>query len=89
MMATAIVLGAGMGLSHPVLLALLYRSAPPGRQGEAMGVRSTMIYASQIGTPLLLGSLGAGLGLAGALWPFAVVLLAGCRYALTHANTRA
>jgi len=80
MMATAVILGAGMGLSHPVMLALLYRMAPGGRQGEAMGIRSTMIFAAQIVAPLGLGAISAGMGLAPALWPFALLLLAGSRY---------
>lgn len=81
MMAMAIVLGTGMGLSHPVMLALLYRTAPPGRQGEAMGIRSTTIFAAQIVGPLTLGAISTGAGLAAALWPFSLLLLAGCRYA--------
>lgn len=83
------VLGAGMGPSLPVALSLLHRTAPPGRQGEALGVRSTMINSAQVVAPLMLGGLSATLGLAAALLPFSLMLLAGSRYTYTRGSGRA
>jgi predicted MFS family arabinose efflux permease len=80
MMALAVVLGAGMGISQPVMLSIMYASSPPGRQAEVLGMRSTALNAVQIVSPLMLGAMTAGIGLAAAMWPFAVLLLGGAHF---------
>lgn len=80
----SIVLGAGMGISQPITLSLIYTVAPEGRRSELAGVRTTSINSAQIAAPLMLGALSASMGLALAIWPFAVLLLAGCRFAYSR-----
>lgn len=86
MMALAVVLGAGMGISQPVMLSIMYASSPPGRQAEVLGMRSTALNAVQIVSPLLLGAMTAGLGLAAAMCPFAVLLLGGARFCVRRSR---
>ncbi len=77
----SVVLGAGMGISQPITLSIIYTVAPEGRRSELAGVRTTSINSAQIAAPLMLGALSASMGLAFAVWPFAILLLAGCRFA--------
>ena len=77
----AFILGMGLGGAQPVIMAMLYAHAPPGRGGEAVGLRTLLINFSQSGIPLLFGALGAALGMAPVFWTMAVVL-AGSGWAL-------
>jgi len=43
LIALAFVLGLGLGVGQPAVMSLLHRVAPPGRVGEAVGLRMTMI----------------------------------------------
>lgn len=70
-------LGLGLGAPQPMVLTLLHEAAPPGRAGEALGLRTTLINASQTTMPMLFGALGATLGLAPIFWALAVFLLGG------------
>lgn len=81
LIALAFLLGIGLGGTQPMILALLYNKAPPGRGAEAVGVRTLLLNASQAGIPLLFGALGAALGMAPAFWAMALALLAGSWYA--------
>ena len=51
--------------------------APPGRQGEALGLRSTVIHFSTLVMPLTFGALGATLGAASVFWLTGVALALG------------
>ena len=51
MMVLSFLLGMGLGVSQPIVLALLHRLAPPDRTGEAVGLRMVLIN----GTQTLLG----------------------------------
>jgi len=73
----AFLLGVGLGGTQPILMSLLYAHAPPGRGGEAIGVRTLLLNFSQAGIPLLFGALGAALGIAPAFWAMATVLAGG------------
>jgi predicted MFS family arabinose efflux permease len=73
----AFLLGVGLGGTQPILMSLLYAHAPPGRGGEAVGVRTLLLNFSQAGIPLLFGALGAALGIAPAFWAMATVLAGG------------
>lgn len=77
LIAFAFILGIGLGGTQPMIMALLYEHAPPGRGGEAVGVRTVLLNFSQAGIPLLFGALGAALGIAPAFWAMAVVLAGG------------
>ncbi len=70
-------LGLGLGAPQPMVLSLLHEAAPPGRGGEAVGVRILLINMSQTLMPLLFGALGAVLGMLPVFWCTAVCLGAG------------
>jgi MFS family permease len=81
LIAMAFLLGIGLGGTQPMILALLYNKAPPGRGAEAVGVRTLLLNASQAGIPLLFGALGAALGMAPAFWAMALAMMGGSWYA--------
>jgi MFS family permease len=77
MMALMFLLGLGLGAPQPMILTLLHESAPAGRAGEALGLRTTMINTSQTVMPLIFGAVGAALGIAPLFWAMSAALLAG------------
>ncbi len=77
LMVLSFALGIGLGGAQPMIMSLLYAHAPPGRGGEAVGVRTLLLNFSQAGIPLLFGALGAALGIAPAFWAMAIVLAGG------------
>lgn len=79
--AISFLLGLGLGCSQPVIMSLLYEASPPGRQSEAVGVRTTMINASQTFIPLASGVASVTLGTGPLFWMLAATLLAGAWYA--------
>jgi MFS family permease len=82
LMANSFALGLGLGCAQPVIMSLLYEASPPGRQGEAVGVRTTMINASSTFIPLASGALSVLAGsMAPAFWLLAASLLAGAWFA--------
>jgi MFS family permease len=81
LMAISFVLGLGLGCAQPVIMAVLYDASPPGRQGEAVGVRTLMLNASHTVIPLASGAISAAIGMAPAFWSLSALLLAGAWYA--------
>ena len=81
LMPLAFLLGMGLGGAQPMIMALLYNKAPPGRGAEAVGVRTVLLNFSQAGIPLMFGAVGAALGMAPVFWAMAAALLAGGWYA--------
>jgi len=82
LMANSFALGLGLGCAQPVIMSLLYEASPPGRQGEAVGVRTTMINASSTFIPLASGGLSVLAGsMSPAFWLLAASLLAGAWFA--------
>jgi MFS family permease len=83
----AFLLGLGLGCAQPLTIILAYNHAPPGRSGEALGLRLTVNKLTQIAVPLAFGAMGSAFG----LWPVFVAnglfLLAG-GFA-SHAEARA
>lgn len=77
LMAVAFALGLAIGGTQPMIMALLYNAAPPGRGGEVVGVRTFLLNLTQVGIPLLFGILGATLGMTPVFWAMAAVLLLG------------
>ena len=77
LMALSFVLGMGLGASQPVIMALLYEASPRGRQGEAVGIRTTMLNASQTFIPLASGAISAALGMTPVFALIAVLLFTG------------
>jgi MFS family permease len=81
LMALSFLLGIGLGGAQPMIMALLYDKAPPGRGAEAVGVRTLLLNFSQSGIPLMFGAVGAALGMTPVFVVMAVALGAGGWYA--------
>lgn len=77
MAACAGFLGLGLGAIQPAVMSTLHTVAPAGRQGEALGLRSTVIHFSTLVMPLGFGALGAALGVAPVFWLTGLALSAG------------
>jgi predicted MFS family arabinose efflux permease len=75
--AISFLLGLGLGATQPSILALIYAKAPPGRAGEAVGVRSVVLATSSTLLPLGVGGLGAALGMGPVFWSMAAALALG------------
>ena len=61
-------------------MSLVHRTSPPGRTGEAVGLRSSFVSASQGAVPLLVGALGTATGLLPVFWAAAGVMAWGSFY---------
>jgi predicted MFS family arabinose efflux permease len=77
LMALSFVLGIGLGCAQPVIMLLLYEASPPGRQGEAVGLRTSLLNGSHTLIPLVSGALSAAAGMAPVFWTLAALLLGG------------
>jgi MFS family permease len=80
LMIVAFTIGLAIGGTQPMIMALLYNAAPPGRGGEVVGVRTFLLNLTQVGIPLLFGLLGAALGMTPVFWAMAAALLLGGIY---------
>ncbi|HUQ73573.1 MAG TPA: MFS transporter, partial [Burkholderiales bacterium] len=89
LMALSFLLGMGLGSSQPVIMALLYEASPPGRQGEAVGIRTTMLNISQTFIPLASGAMSAALGMMPVFALIAALLLSGAWIARSRHPHRA
>ncbi|HMA06410.1 MAG TPA: MFS transporter [Ramlibacter sp.] len=81
MLAAAFAMGLSLGCGQPMAMSLLHLTAPPSRAGEAVGMRTTIVSASQTLFPLLFGALGSALGVAAVFWAGATVLASGGAFA--------
>jgi MFS family permease len=72
----AFLLGLGLGCAQPLTIMLTYHHAPPGRSGEALGMRLTVNKITQIAIPVVFGGIGALFGLAPVFWANAAFLAA-------------
>jgi len=77
LMALSFCLGLGLGSGQPMVMALLHSHAPPGRMGEAAGVRMSLINSMSVAVPLLFGAVGGAFGVAPVLWSVGVFLATG------------
>ena len=75
--ALAFALGSALGSALPMMMSAIGRTAPHGRSGEAIGIRSMLTNASQALLPLSLGALGSAVGAPMVFWTLAVLLGAG------------
>lgn len=80
LMVVAFVLGLAIGGTQPMIMALLYNTAPPGRGGEVVGVRTFLLNLTQAGIPLLFGIVGSALGMTPVFWTMALILIMGGVY---------
>ncbi len=72
----AFLLGMSLGASQPVSMSLVYRTCPPHRAGEAVGVRVAITSFCQTALPMVFG-LGAAVGVVAVFWCASILLLAG------------
>ena len=70
-------LGFGLGGGQPMVMALLSSRAPPGRMGEAAGLRMSLIQTMSVAVPLAFGALGATIGLVPVFWGVGACLVTG------------
>jgi predicted MFS family arabinose efflux permease len=75
------VLGLGLGSAQPVVMSLLYAASPPGRQGEAVGLRTSLLNGSHTLIPLASGAASTAVGMAPVFWVLAACLLGGAWFA--------
>jgi predicted MFS family arabinose efflux permease len=71
----AFALGLALGSAQPLTIILTYNYAPPGRSGEALGMRIMANKVTQIAVPLAFGGFGAALGAVPVFIATAVFLL--------------
>ncbi len=81
LMLTSFGIGFGLGGGQPMVMSLLHTHAPPGRIGEAAGVRMSLAQSMAVAVPLVFGAFGATFGLAPVLWSVGVCLTSGGIYA--------
>jgi predicted MFS family arabinose efflux permease len=77
LMAVAFLLGLGLGSAQPNVMSLLHERTPPGRVGEALGLRTTIMNSSHVVLPLVIGAFGSVLGAAAGFWLMAAALAGG------------
>lgn len=82
------VLGLGMGLGQPLAVILTYNYSPPGRAGEALGLRIAINNSVQVIAPSAFGALGWAFGLGPVFWVTAAVLALGAHYSTPRAHAR-
>ncbi|MSQ51003.1 MAG: MFS transporter [Betaproteobacteria bacterium] len=70
-------IGACLGATQPLTMTLIHDNSPPGRIGESLGVRTTVVCSFQFIMPLVFGGLGSLLGLAPVFWMTAVAVCVG------------
>lgn len=87
LMACAFLLGLGLGASLPNMMSLVYRLAPKGRTGEAIGLRLMLINSSKATFPVAMGALGAVIGAGASLWGLAIFVFLGFLFAMRSAPT--
>jgi len=81
LMALSFILGMGLGSAQPIIMSALYEASPPGRQGEAVGLRTSVLNGSHTLIPIISGGISAAFGVAPAFWLLATLLLGGSWYA--------
>ncbi len=83
------VLGLGLGSAQPVIMSLLYAASPPGRQGEAVGLRTSLLNGSHTMIPLASGAASSAFGMAPVFWVLAACLLGGAWFARAQVKSGA
>ncbi|MDB5746680.1 MAG: transporter [Massilia sp.] len=75
--AVSFLLGLGLGCGQPLSIVLTYNNSPPGRVGEALGIRLAVNKFTQIAVPILFGTMGTSFGIFPVFWSNAALLLVG------------
>ncbi len=74
-------LGLALGSGQPVVLSMLHANAPPGRVGETVGMRMSLMQTMAVAVPLVFGALGSSIGILPVFWSVGVFLGTGGYYA--------
>jgi MFS family permease len=77
----SVLLGLTLGMVQPMVMSMLHQLTPEARHGEALGLRLMAINASSVVMPLLFGTAGAIIGVAGVFWITGTVVATGARAA--------
>ncbi|MEC5211562.1 MFS family permease [Polaromonas sp. CG_9.5] len=77
----SVLLGLSLGMVQPMIMSMLHQITPEARHGEALGLRLMTINASSVMMPMLFGSAGALIGIAGVFWATGALVGAGSRLA--------
>jgi len=77
----SVLLGLTLGMVQPMVMSLLHQLTPEARHGEALGLRLMAINASSVLMPLLFGTAGAIVGVAGVFWIVGAAVGSGARTA--------
>ncbi|MDO9200071.1 MAG: MFS transporter [Hydrogenophaga sp.] len=86
--ALSVLLGLALGSVQPMIMSTLHQITPRHRHGEALGLRAMAINGSSVVMPLLFGSAGVVVGVAGVFWVVGAVVGLGSRLAWTlHVET--
>lgn len=74
--AVAFLLGMALGSSQPNVMSLIHSESPPGRTGEALGLRTMLINLCHTTLPIIFGGAGSVVG-AGAVFYIVASLMGG------------
>lgn len=77
----SVLLGFSLGMVQPMIMSMLHQITPEARHGEALGLRLMAINASSVVMPMLFGSAGALVGIAGVFWATGALVGLGSRLA--------
>lgn len=73
----SVVLGIALGSVQPMVMSMLHQITPPARYGEALALRVMTLNASSVAMPMVFGTAGALIGIAGVFWLVGGVVAAG------------
>ncbi|MGI4843410.1 MAG: MFS transporter [Janthinobacterium lividum] len=88
LLACVFVLGLALGCALPMIMSAIGQAAPPGRGGEAIGIRSMLANASQTILPVGVGALGSAGGTQVLFWVLGALLAAGMLFARAQQPAR-
>ena len=71
----SVLLGLVLGMTQPLVMALVHNHTPTGRAGTAVGLRGVIINSSQTFMPILFGAVGSIMGMAPVFFVVAAVLM--------------
>ena len=77
----SVLLGLALGTVQPMIMSMLHQITPEARHGEALGLRLMAINASSVLMPMMFGTMGAVIGIAGVFWATGAVVGVGSRLA--------
>lgn len=74
--AVAFLLGMALGSSQPNVMSLIHTESPPGRTGEALGLRTMLLNVCHTTLPIIFGAAGNVIG-AGSVFYIVATLMGG------------